>query len=71
MVPEDVRSAEVAVPASREEGELCVQESDLFAEGCISLTPTSNFSEVQEIFVQREKAAWNPGYLLKVLTAEN
>ena len=71
MVPEDVRSAEVAVPASREEGELCVQESDLFAEGCISLTPTSNFSEVQEIFVQREKAAWNPGYLLKMLTAEN
>lgn len=54
VVAEDVRSAEVAVPASRNEGQLCVQESDLFAEGCISVTPTSDISEMQEISVQRK-----------------
>jgi hypothetical protein len=54
VVAEDVRSAEVAIPASRDEGKLCVQESDLFAEGCISVTPTSDISEMQEISVQRK-----------------
>ena len=54
VVAEDVRSAEVTIPASRTAGELCTQESDLFAEGCISVTPTSDFPEVQEISVQRK-----------------
>jgi hypothetical protein len=54
VVAEDVRSAEVAIPASREEGKLCVQESDLFAEGCISLTLTSDFSETQPITIKRK-----------------
>ena len=54
VVAEDVRSSEVAVPASRDEGKLCTKESDLFAEGCISVTPTSDISQVQEISVQRK-----------------
>ena len=54
VVAEDVRSAEVAVPASRNTGELCVQESDLFAEGCKTLTPTSDISEMQEITIERK-----------------
>ena len=54
VVAEDVRSADVEVPASREQGQLCAQESDLFNEGCINLTPTSNISEVQTISVQRK-----------------
>jgi len=44
----------VEIPASRNTGELCTEESDLFAEGCISVTPTSDFPEVQEIAVQRK-----------------
>jgi hypothetical protein len=58
IVAEDVRSAEVAVPASRDTGKLCVQESDLFAEGCVSLTPTSDISQVQEISVQRKTVTY-------------
>ena len=54
VVAEDVRSAEVAVPASRNTGKLCAQESDLFAEGCKTLTPTSDFSETQSISVERK-----------------
>jgi len=54
VVAEDVTSAEVAVPASRDQGQLCAQESDLFAEGCVSLTPTSDISEMQTISVQRK-----------------
>jgi hypothetical protein len=54
VVAEDVRSAEVAIPASRNTGELCTEESDLFAESCISVTPTSDISEMQEISVQRK-----------------
>jgi len=54
VVAEDVRSAEVEIPASRDTGELCVQESDLFAEGCKTLTPTSDISEMQVISVQRK-----------------
>jgi hypothetical protein len=54
VVAEDVQSAEVAIPASRDEGKLCVQESDLFVEGCISVTPTSDISQVQEISVERK-----------------
>ena len=54
VVAEDVRSAEVAIPASRNTGELCTEESELFNEGCISVTPTSDISEVQTISVQRK-----------------
>ena len=54
IVAEDVRSAEVAIPASRNQGQLCTQESGLFAEGCKTLTPTSDISEMQEIAVQRK-----------------
>lgn len=54
VVAEDVRSAEVEIPASRDEGQLCVQENSLFNEGCISLTPTSDISQVQEISVERK-----------------
>ena len=54
VVAEDVRSAEVTIPASRTAGELCTQESDLFAEGCISVTPTSDISEMQTISVERK-----------------
>ena len=54
VVAEDVRSAEVAIPASRNTGELCTEESELFNEGCISLTPTSDISDVQVISVQRK-----------------
>jgi hypothetical protein len=54
VVAEDVRSAEVEIPASRDEGQLCFAGNDLFAEGCVSLTPTSDISEVQEIAVQRK-----------------
>ena len=54
VIAEDVRSADVEIPASRNTGELCVQESDLFHAGCISVTPTSDISEVQEIAVQRK-----------------
>ena len=54
VVAEDVRSAEVAIPASRDEGQLCVQESDLFAGGCRTITPTSDISQVQAITVQRK-----------------
>jgi hypothetical protein len=54
VVAEGVRSADVEIPASRNTRELCVQESDLFAEGCTSLVPTSDFSQVQEISVQRK-----------------
>ena len=58
VVAEDVRSSEVAVPASRETGELCTEESDLFAEGCISVTPTSDISEMQEISVERKTVTY-------------
>jgi len=58
VVAEGVRSAEVAIPASRDEGELCAQESDLFAESCISVTPTSDISEMQEISVQRKTVTY-------------
>ena len=54
VVAEDIKSAEVAIPTSRDEGQLCAQESDLFTEGCISVTPTSDISKVQEIAVQRK-----------------
>jgi hypothetical protein len=54
VVAEDVRSAEVAIPASRNTGELCTEESELFNEGCISVTPTSDISEMQAISVQRK-----------------
>ena len=54
VVAEDVMSAEVEIPASRNEGQLCFAENDLFAEGCISVTPTSDFPEVQEIAVERK-----------------
>jgi hypothetical protein len=54
VVAEDVVSADVEIPASRNAGELCVQESDLFNEGCKTLTPTSDISQVQEIAVQRK-----------------
>ena len=54
VVAEDVRSAEVTIPASRNAGELCTEESELFNEGCISVTPTSDISEVREISVQRK-----------------
>jgi hypothetical protein len=54
VVAEDIMSAEVEIPASRDEGELCTEESDLFAEGCKTLTPTSDISDVQVISVQRK-----------------
>jgi hypothetical protein len=54
VVAEDVMSADVEIPASRNTGKLCTEESDLFAETCISVTPTSDFPEVQEISVQRK-----------------
>ena len=58
VVAEDVRSAEVAIPASRDTGELCVQESDLFHAGCTSVTPTSDFSEVQAITAERKTVTY-------------
>ena len=58
VVAEDVRSADVEIPASRTAGELCAQESDLFNEGCISVTPTSDFSQVQAISVQRKSVTY-------------
>jgi len=58
VVAEDVRSAEVTIPASRNTGELCTKESDLFAEGCISLTPTGDISEMQEIVVERKSVTY-------------
>ena len=58
VVAEDVRSAEVAIPASRDEGKLCTEESNLFAEGCRTLTPTSDISEVQAITVQRKSVTY-------------
>ena len=58
VVAEDIRSAEVAIPASRNTGELCTEESELFNEGCISLTPTSDISEVQTISVQRKSVTY-------------
>jgi hypothetical protein len=58
VVAEDVRSAEVAVPASRNTGKLCTKESDLFAKGCKTLTPTSDISQVQEISVQRKTVTY-------------
>jgi hypothetical protein len=54
VVAEDVMSADVEIPASRNEGQLCFAENDLFAEGCKMLTPTSDFSEMQVISVQRK-----------------
>jgi len=54
VVAEDVQSANVEIPASRNTGELCTEESELFNEGCISLTPTSDISEVQTISVKRK-----------------
>ena len=54
VIAEEVTSAKRKIPASRDEGKLCAQESDLFAEGCKTLTPTSNFSKIQEISVQRK-----------------
>jgi len=54
IVAEDVRSADVEIPASRNEGQLCFAENDLFAEGCKTLTPTSDISDVQVISVQRK-----------------
>jgi len=58
VVAEDVRSAEVAIPASRNTGELCTKENDLFHAGCISVTPTSDFSEVQPISVERKSVTY-------------
>ena len=58
IVAEDVRSAEVEIPASRNTGELCTEESELFNEGCISLTPTSDISEMQVISVQRKMVTY-------------
>ena len=58
VVAEDVRSTEVEIPASRNTGELCTEESELFNEGCISLTPTSDFSEVQPISVDRKTVTY-------------
>ena len=58
VVAEDIKSAEVEIPASRDEGELCSQESDLFAEGCKTLTPTSDISEMQVISVERKSVTY-------------
>jgi hypothetical protein len=54
VVAEDVMSANVEIPASRNEGQLCVQESNLFVGNCIALTPTGDISETQSISVQRK-----------------
>jgi hypothetical protein len=54
VVAEDVRSGDVEIPASRDEGELCAQGSDLFHAGCKTLTPTSDISEMQAITVERK-----------------
>jgi hypothetical protein len=54
VVAEDIKSADVEIPASREAGELCTEESELFNEGCISLTPTGDISQVRAISVQRK-----------------
>jgi hypothetical protein len=58
VVAEDVRSAEVAVPASRDEGRICTKESDLFHASCKTLTPTSDISETQSISVQRKTVTY-------------
>ena len=55
VVAEDVKSADVEIPSSRESGQLCFKEGDLFGEGCIRLTPTSDISEVQEISAERTR----------------
>jgi len=54
VVAEDIESADVEIPASRNAGELCAQESDLFNTGCETITPTSDFSEVQKIPADRK-----------------
>ena len=58
VVAEDIMSADVEIPASRNEGQLCFAENDLFAEGCINLTPTSDISEMQEISVERKSVTY-------------
>jgi hypothetical protein len=58
VVAEDVMSADVEIPASRNEGQLCFAENDLFAEGCKTLTPTSDISQAQEISVQRKTVTY-------------
>ena len=58
VVAEDIMSADVEIPASRNTGKLCVQESDLFNEGCKTLTATSDISEMQEISVQRKSVTY-------------
>jgi len=54
VIAEDVQSATRAIPASRESGDLCFQETNLFNKGCVALTPTSDLSDVQEISADRK-----------------
>jgi hypothetical protein len=54
VIAEDVQSATRAIPASRTSGDLCFQETDLFNQACLALTPTSSISETQEISARRK-----------------
>jgi hypothetical protein len=58
VIAEDVQSATRAIPASRESGDLCFRETNLFNKGCVALTPTSDLSDVQEISADRKTVTY-------------
>jgi hypothetical protein len=61
VVTETKRSGTAIISASRESGAFCAQEGDLFAEDCISLTPTGDYNETQTLRVDRKEVSVSVG----------
>jgi len=61
VVTETKRSGTATIPASRESGAFCAREGDLFAEDCISLTPTGDYTKTQTLRVDRKEVSVSVG----------
>ena len=61
VVTESKRSGTATIPASRESGAFCAKDGDLFAEDCISLTPTGDYTETQTLRVDRKEVSVSVG----------
>ena len=61
VVTETKQSGTATIPAARESGAFCAQEGDLFAEDCISLTPTGDYTKTQTLRVDRKEVSVSVG----------
>ena len=61
VVTETKRSGTAVIPAAREPGAFCAREGDLFAEDCISLTPTGDYTKTQTLRVDRKEVSVSVG----------